>query len=283
MANKIKPDPGTVRAKRNEADLEAKRRRKIYLEDKKRLLELEKDNYTQLMLLKTHDGWWKMFGHSAVIYAKYVAPKTGVKAKLHLDTDYQVVSEEGYVSIDDLKTFEHRVKPVGVYLLSEKERGAVFELGIRISEEDYITMLEEERMLIERANKLLMPVENLSELADAINKTMTVVHTATRKADGVVRELVMMDMDKALLNMQVKTTRMATGTLKMETGFSELTDIMAMLNAMMVTELKMRLVQPKTLYDMSYAIFNLQKKLEREIAKWGAAEAKKAAKKSVKK
>lgn len=112
-----------MQAKRTQETQVGQERKKIYLVDKKRLLEKEKDNYTKLMVLKCPDGWWKMFGHSAIFYKYKIADSLKLAARSLPDTDYDVVSEEGYIAIDDIERLKNKLKILRIYPSNIAERG----------------------------------------------------------------------------------------------------------------------------------------------------------------
>ena len=53
-----------------------------YYDLKRRILSWEKENYTKLAVVETGDGWYKLFDHSAVIYACQIAKRLKIAAKL---------------------------------------------------------------------------------------------------------------------------------------------------------------------------------------------------------
>ena len=90
---RVKADAGTYRDKNTVKSQEGQKLKTVYLEVKRRALKYEAGNYTQLVLVKTQDkDWWKMFGHSAVMYKHFVAPRLKLKPKLLPDSDYDVKS-----------------------------------------------------------------------------------------------------------------------------------------------------------------------------------------------
>lgn len=121
--NKTSKPKTPLRAKQAQSTQAGQERKKIYLVDKKRLLEKEKDNYTKLMVLKCPDGWWKMFGHSAIFYKYKIANSLKVAARLLPDTDYDVVSEEGYIAVDDIERLKNKLKILRIYPSNIAERG----------------------------------------------------------------------------------------------------------------------------------------------------------------
>lgn len=268
VKSKVKADPGTKRAERAKKAKEGQDRKKAYLEVKRRALNYEKENYTQLVAIKSKDGdWWKLVGHSAVIYKYMVAPRLRLKPKLMPDSDYDEISKEGVISISDIEQFEKNLKMGKIYLVNSSAWTKVFDLGERVSEEDYQLMLHEDEMRLEMANKLIMPKERLSELNNKVKTLLNLMHSNVRKMEGVARDSFGIEMDKRVVKIRIMVLRAARGTVDIEDCLTEAFDATEDLYGYIMALMDLKLLSPKVIYDMTEAVVALESQIKKEINK----------------
>lgn len=265
--NKTSRSKTLLRAKQTQNTQAGQERKKIYLVDKKRLLEKEKDNYTKLMVLKCPDGWWKMFGHSAIFYKYKIADSLKVAARLLPDTDYDVVSEEGYIAIDDVERLKNKLKVLRIYPSNITERGWTFDLGERVTEQDYVLMLHEEDQRLERANRLITVNEHLAELNAKVKAVHKIVHECVRKMDGVSREVFAVDAERRVAELQVMLVRTARGSMKVDVCLKRAYDVAEELYGYIMIMMNLRLLEAKKIYELTEAVVSLEKQIKGEIRK----------------
>lgn len=266
--SRVKADSGTKRANRAKEAKKGQDRKKAYLEVKRRALNYEKDNYTQLVAIKSNNGdWWKLVGHSAVMYKYMVAPRLRLKPKLMPDSDYDEKSEEGVISIPDIDKFEERLKVGKIYLINSTEWTKVFDLGERVREEDYRLMVQEDEMKLKMANKLIMPEERMSELNNKAKSLLNIVHPAVRKMEGVARDVFGIEMDKRAVKAQMMILRAARGTVNVEDCLTETFDIAEDLYGYILVLMNLKLLDSKVIYNMAEAVVALESQIKKELSK----------------
>ena len=265
--SKTKNTNTSVRAKRVAEANEGQELKKVYLIDKKRLLEKEKDNYTKLMVLKCPDGWWKMFGHSAIFYKYKIADSLKLTARLLPDTDYEVVSEEGYIAIDDVERLKNKLKVLRIYPSNITERGWIFDLGERVSEQDYVLMLHEEEQRLERVNKLVNVDEHLSELNAKVKVVHKLVHEYVRKMDGVARDAFAIEANKRAAELQIMLVRAARGSVDVDRCLRFARDVAEDLYGYIMIMMNLRLLEAKKIYALTEAVVALEKQIKKEARK----------------
>ena len=284
---KVKADPGTKRDLESKKSIKVQELKIAYLEAKRRTLVYEKSNYTQLVLVKTHEGWWKMFGHSAVFYKYMVAKRMHISVKLLPDTDYDVVSEEGCISISDFEEFRRKMKLAKIFLVKITNSVAIFDLGERVSEQDYVLMIREDEVSLEMANKLILPEERMTELNTKTKAAHKSIHEMVRKMDGVSRENFANDMERSVVRLQILVLRVARGTTDVDDCLSQAYDIAEDLYGYALMTLNLRLVEAKKVYEVTETIVALERQIKKEMRKRSMdrveAEAKAKAKKISKK
>ena len=265
---KIKADPGTKRAADAIAVAKAQAARKKYYEIKERLLKFEENNYTQLVLIKSMDAdWWKMFSHSAIFYKYMIGERLKLTVNLLPDTDYHVKSKEGFVAIKDLVSFENKLKESKIYRLKTTSDTIIFDLGERVSEQDYQQMLREDMMRLEMANKLIVPEEHMVELNGKVRDLHEMIYTTVRKMDGVARETFANEIERTVAALQRKILRVSRGTADIDDCLADAFDATEELYGYVTNLITLKLLAPKKIYDLTVAIVALEKQIKREMHK----------------
>jgi|GEM_PF-1573850 len=265
---RVKADPGTKRAGAAESSKKGQELKKAYLEVKRRTLNYEKNNYTQLVVMKTQDGkWWKMFGHSAVIYENLIAPRLRLKAVRHVDTDYDEKSEEGFVGVPDIEKFQERLSFGKIYISNKTEWVRVFDLGERVAEEDYVAMLNEDKMREEMTNKLILPEVLLAELNAKAKKLLNIVHVNVRKMDGTARDAFGIDMERKVVKTQLMIVRAARGTWDVDDCLEQAYELMEDLYGYALIILNLQLMDAKVVYNITEAVVSMENQVKKELRK----------------
>lgn len=178
-------------ARRDRAALKAARREEDTA--KKALLEREKENFTKIYALKCYNGWLKICDNSAMIVAKRLDGRLGRTYEISADGGYGVKATYGIVSIPPAQVgnFVERLAWAGMPLRFDDVWTLEFELGERVSQEEMVRMLHEDELLIEKANKLVMPRAVLPEIRADIKVLLEFIHVQARNQKSSVKEVLM--------------------------------------------------------------------------------------------
>ena len=254
--------------------VDQRQERKNYFAIKKRALAYEKDNYTEILVIRTPDKikkregyWWKMFGHSAVFYKYWVGERLKHKVRLLPDTDYEARSKEGCVSINDVNRLKQTLRTLKVYPSKETEKAIIFKLGERVTEQDYALMLHEDEMRLEMTNKLIQPKEHMTELNAKLKDALQLVHECVRKMDGASRETFGAEMERRTVELQILVLRAARGTIDVDYCLERAYDIAEDLYGFVLVLLNLRMLETKRLYVLAEAVVALEKQVKKEKKK----------------
>lgn len=115
-----------------------KEERKEYLERKQKLLELEKENYARIIMMRATRGFWMTGGHSAVILVNKIAPELKIRIALRRDTDFGDKFKEGVTTFKNLGFYKEKLK-LSEYVTLEKEEDdfIIYKLKRKISATEY--------------------------------------------------------------------------------------------------------------------------------------------------
>lgn len=214
--------------------------KKKYVETKKLLLEKEKDNFKSLYLVETHDGWYKMFGNSAVVYAFQLAPRLKLRPRLMPDTDYDCKSEQGVVSFRSREDLESHLKKLKIFPRFAQDGITIYDLGYANTAEDINLLIQKEDITWQKVNQILMPKVALPELRNELRLLMKAVHENVRKMDAPARAAVGSRMDENVTRMFADFALMSNGWIDEIEFLQGMERKLAELDAdmMVVTELK---------------------------------------------
>lgn len=146
---------------------------------KEEILELEKTNLNKLYCFDCGKGWFKLAGHSMLIYYYDIAKKIlNQKPNLQPDTDYtKTIFEMGTISFRGSEGLEKKLVKAGV--LKSKREGkyvVVFELNFALRQSEIRELIKEMKFDQERALTILRPAVILEpkiyEILRHINKRL---------------------------------------------------------------------------------------------------------------
>ena len=161
-----------------------------YYNLKRRILSWEKDNYSHLAMVEDANGMYKMFDHSAVIYAHSVAKRLKIGAALKADSDFELTSDKPVVLIHDADTLEKKLVTIGIRKSSFDDGVMVYDLGYTVDPVEYQAMITEEEELKNRINSLVLPVEVYPALRFEMEQLTKKLYDAVRKMEVVARETI---------------------------------------------------------------------------------------------
>lgn len=168
-------------------------RQKRFEEAKKRAFEMEKGNNDKLIVFIAKGGWYKMGGRSALIYYHTLAKRLGLKPQLNPDTDFFSKFKEGIVSIRDIDTLRKNLWKLKISkntkLSTENGELVVFDLGYKISEEDFEIMMKSEETRKKKINKMILPKVVMPQAHAESLALSKALYSHCRKMNKVDREL----------------------------------------------------------------------------------------------
>ena len=150
--------PSTIAA-RSAAANEGREQRKAYQKWKAFAIEREKDNYSKLFLIHDKKNWWKMVGHSAVIFNYEVSKWIHYNCKLHVDNDYENQSEDGIVNIRNIYDLDKKLVAFNISLLKATDNYRVYNIGKKFTPGDLEHMKKERELEWAKVNKVVLPKE----------------------------------------------------------------------------------------------------------------------------
>ncbi|MBQ3296842.1 hypothetical protein IJH01_01790 [Candidatus Saccharibacteria bacterium] len=164
---------------------------KTYAEYKRKVMEAEQTNFSHLILLRSTKGFHKMFGNSMVFYAYEIAPKLGVEARVHSDSDYEAKSEQGMCSIANIEDFEKTLGKLKIERTKTKDKSGnivIFKLPWKYSEEELVKLTEHNEYMVGKYNHVVMANNTTPLLYTNTNELLKACYENVRRLEPVARE-----------------------------------------------------------------------------------------------
>ena len=243
--------------------------KEIYLRRKMALLELEKDNYSKLYLMKSNEKWYKLFGHSALFLSKYLTNRVGKNYNLHFDNDYGVRDKSGTISIpaSKLEEFKLRMQYAKINLVREWEYGLEFEIGERLSEEDVVNLETEDEYIAAKANELVLPHVIMPELRMQVKEMTHLVHEIISNQSKLSKTAFLFDMEKEAVGMDKMVISMGRGAIGIDECLEKLLETIEIMYEYATVVADLELISPKKYYDMVKKIRLVEDQTKREMKK----------------
>lgn len=249
----------------------AKKRRakEEYLRRKLTLLEIEKNNYSKLYLLRSNEKWYKLFGHSALFLSKYLTNRVGKTYTLHFDNDYGVRDKNGSISVpaDKIEEFKLRMQYAKINLVREWGYGLEFEIGEKLSEEDVVNLEAEDEYITAKANELVLPHAIMPELRAQVREMTRQIHTLISNQSKLSKTAFLFDMEKAAVKMDKTVIAMGRGMIEIDEALEKLLNGAENMYEYIAVVADLELVPPKKYYDTVKKIRLVEDQVKREIKK----------------
>ena len=234
--------------------------RERYYDLKRRVLGWEKNNYTRLAVIKTGNGWYKMFGHSAIVFVCQIAKRLDIPAELVSDSDYEQTSDEPVYLFKDLAKLEGRLKTLKIFRSSSEDGVMVFDLGYKVDAADLVAMQKEDQLVRERANKLVLPKEIFPGYRNELRILLGSIYEIVRKQNGVARELCGNSMMLICSRMMENFIEAANGHADMKQYMKTSVKDLRRIDAKLFVMSELRLETDNKIYNTMLQVAKTQKK-----------------------
>lgn len=191
--------------------------------NKRELLERERENFTQLLMLKCYNGWLKAYDNSAMVLSTWLDGRLGRPYKRNDDAGYGRKAEYGVVSVPPNSVAEliWSLEKAGIKMTFDSEWVLEFSIGERISKEEMVRMLHEDELIIDRVNQLVMPKETLPILRASVKMLLEFVHTQVLNQKITTRDVFLNDVERRAVEMNKMVIATSRGRIDINTCLDE--------------------------------------------------------------
>ncbi len=258
--------------------LEGRRAKALYNRRKDAVIEKERENFQKLYLVRTHDKYgWKMFSHSALIYAWYVAPRLERQVKMKEDDDFVSRKKVESVMIKSLETLAMELKTVlGIEPEYNRDGLAIFDLKKEFTKSDLNEARSEFVESWDEANKLVEVESSMYPmLSKALYMTAKMIAEIVRKFDSSAFSLVGDRMIRTIGEMEEEfmMTMKGRGEMKLKDCLEFLMDKSYRLESQLKIICDEKLIHASRAIKIAYQIQELEKRIGDAIKKEARANA----------
>lgn len=164
---------------------------KTYVEYKQKLISLEENNFSSLILLQSTRGFYKMFSHSLYFYVFNIAPKLNLDARVYSDGDYEAKSEAGVVSLKDIEALAKALAKLKIKRVKTKDGTGnlvVFKLPWDYTEKELEKFVEQNTYKLHKYNHIVLVENSIPVLYLNLNELLKVSYENVRRLEPVARE-----------------------------------------------------------------------------------------------
>lgn len=235
---------------------------------KQQVKELEKKNFSKLLLFHSGQDWYKMTSNSLLIFVNKIAPKLSGKPNILPDNDYtKTTFSEGYVSFHGIETIKKRLEKLDVLKDFRKtEDAAVFELNFSVSETE---MKEFRRKLFddqERAVSLLRPELSIEpKFYTKFRHILRRSFEATRKMPVYEREMFgkkILDLAEELVDIYLSINKSATSEVS---GWKKIDEMIDSLMTKITIATELEVMDKNSALAIGEDLIELKKDLRRKL------------------
>lgn len=262
-----------------ERRVKKKEEKERYLEHKRTLLKMEEENYSKLYVIRCYDGWYKIFGHSALFLSKHLNEKIGRTYNLNVDRDYGVRDQNGMISIppDKLEELKMRMNFAKLHLVREWSDGLEYEIGERLTEEDVVRMQHEDELIAARANEIVMPHVIFPELRAQVRDMAELIHSAINRQSKISKAAFLSDMERKAVEMNRLVIASARGGVKPDECLDSCLEMLEEIYEYTTTMADFQMVSVKKYWCMVKKIRAVEDQVKRELKKQAIRAAEKQA------
>lgn len=226
-------------------------------------VEHEADNYSKLFVIHEKDNWWKMVGHSAIMFHYEVSKWAGIKSKLVPDTDYDTRSEEGVVNIRDIDQLDAKLMAIKVNSIDIKPDYRVYNIGKKYTKADIEALKQTKAIEWAKVNKIILPREVFPALFMSLRELLTRLYFSTRSLDAYARETIAAPMFEKVVGLVREYSLIANKVGIRRTEYLDEVDAaMQWVTAQMTAISELRLMEAERIYQVLRAAEKVRRDVE---------------------
>lgn len=242
---------------------------KLYAINKKQVMQFEQTNYSYLILTRSTNDFYKLFGHSALYYTFSIAPKLSLSANLQMDSDYTAKSTEGFVSIRKPDKLTEVLATLNVKRIKTKNRTGdfiVYKIPWQYTDEQLADFAEHNLAKMQKFNHVVIVDNIIPVLFIEIEELLKAVYENVRGMAGPVeKEAFGYSAIRATAQMAHLYLDLANGKINKLNCLKQLKTHLSLVKyqTKLITDLK--IWTPRTCARIGEIIIKIQDIIEREL------------------
>lgn len=254
----------STRIARNAGSAAGAKQRATYIRVKSFALEREEKNFSKLFIIHEKENWWKMIGHSAILFHYEVSKWIGMKSKLQPDTDYDAKSEDGVVNIRDVYLLDSKLTGVKVNLLEATPDYRIYNIGKKYTLADIAALRKTTELEWAKINKIILPREIFPSLFVSLKELLRKMYFSTRQLETYARTALGEEMLRRVAALMREYSLLACRTGLSTTNFLDETEnTMQWIAAQMAVVAELQLLPAERIYQLLRAIETVRRDVEK--------------------
>lgn len=191
--------------------------RRNYIDNKKLILKCEENNNDHIYVLRSNEGYWKIFNNSALILKNLIGKRNSKRFKLNPDSDH-IPAFDGYISIRDWAGFSE---------IMENEEAVIdgslsndFITAFKLKEEINLAEIEgyrnKEKDARQRINDLVKTKYNFPKLSAAVNELVGRIFICYKRNSGRSNWKIYEKLTGPALNFKTAYAKFCNGKMTVE-------------------------------------------------------------------
>lgn len=142
------------------------------------VMKLESKNYDRLIFYQSDNDYYKLAGHSALIYAGNIAKRIGRRFNLRADTDHYSKSVDGVISIVMNDRLRENLSVIKATIDSSNKNPhlIIFRLPYKFSEQDIEQFREWIKQEERQINQIILPKSPIPTLYTYVNELTEMIY-----------------------------------------------------------------------------------------------------------
>lgn len=257
-------EPASARPNRIKTGETGRSRRQAYLKLKAFTMEREPKNFSKLMILHEKDGWWKMFGHSALMFFYDVSKWINHSSKLRPDSDYDYPSPEGVVIIHDIDALHAKLIHAKIQPIDIKSAYRIYNIGKKYTPSDLAFFRDKHALEEAKVNSMLVPKEVMPELYTQLRELVHRTYFTAKTFEGFARESFGRPIVELAKNVMFEYVLLARGEGREREDFLHyVIETMDRIDSRMVPVVELRLVPPQRIFQILKLTSRVRREAER--------------------
>ena len=153
-------------------------------------IEREKQNFSKLFIIHEKDNWWKMVGHSAIIFHYEIGPMIGMRSNLVDDKDFDLKSKDGVVNIKNIVELSEKLESAKIFLLDLKDSYRVYNIGKKFTSAELNSLKKKKEQEWAKVNKIVVPEKYSALLFSGERELIREVYFMFQKQEKFSRGIV---------------------------------------------------------------------------------------------
>lgn len=256
-------EKSSTRAARKRGSLEGGVQKEKYLKLKAFAIEHEKENFSKLFIIHEKTNWWKMIGHSAIIFHFDLSKRAGMRTKLVDDSDYDLKTEDGVINIKNIYELDSKLESISIRPLEIKPEYRVYNIGKKYTVAEIENLRKAKELEWEKINSIVVPETIFPVLFMTERELLHRLYFTTKLLDPYARDLIARPMVEKAVEIIREYSFMANGEGLGPIEYLELVEDSAKwITSQMAVVSELRIVEAENIYRILRTIEKLKKDIE---------------------